>query len=68
MDRPLFGVSGKSEKTGVFFKWTKDQGDTRAQERSLSTSPEGETCALVYVFGEGGVTEVRKGDRAGDAE
>ena len=49
MDRPLFGVIGKSEKTGGFFKWTKDQGDTREQERSLSTSPVEETCVCVGV-------------------
>lgn len=68
MDRPLFGVSGKSEKTGGFFKWTKDQGDTRAEEGSLSTTPVGEMCAWVCVCLGGGLTAASKGDKVGDAE
>lgn len=66
MDRPLFGVSGKSEKTGGFFKWTKDRGDTGEQERSLSTSPVGETyvCVCVCLC----LTLARSGDEEGDAE
>lgn len=64
MDRPLFGVSGKSEKTGGFFKWTKDRRDTRAEEGSLSTTPVGEVCVCLGR----GLTEARKGDKVGDAE
>lgn len=57
MNQPLFGVIGKSEKTGGFFKWTEDWETLETKKKS---SLAGGKC--VYKRGK----KVRQGLIAGE--